>query len=91
MQQFFGNCFNLYFPIKTNLEEVTSSQQQQVLFIVDELKQLERHSKELSSLATGLLSQFKSIQIQQWDPGKYYLKITLPNLVEVRKRWFTNI
>jgi len=72
---------------------VTTSQQQQVSFIADELKQLERHSKEnfarLSALATDLLNQFKIIQIQKWDPGKYYLKITLLNSVNIGKRWFT--
>ena len=79
---------NLYFLIKTNLEEVTTLQQQQVLLIVDELNQLERYSKEnlarLSVLATGLLNQFKSIQIQKWDPGKYSFRITLLNLGAVK-------
>ena len=83
------------FSYKTNLEEVTISQQQQVLVIVDELKQLERHSNDhfarFSALATDLLNQFKSIQIQKWNPGKYYLKITLLNLVNAGKRLFTFI
>ena len=69
---------------------MTTSQQQQVSLIADELKQLERHSKEnfarLSALASDLLNQFKSIQIQKWDPGKSYLKIKLLNLVNVIKR-----
>ena len=72
---------NLYFPLDTNLKEVTTSQQQQVFRIANELNQLERHSKEnqqelsrLSALATDLWNQFKLIQIQKWDPGKYSLK-----------------
>ena len=76
--------------MKTYLEEVTTLQQRQVLLMVDEFKQLERHSKEnfarFSALATDLLSQFNSVQIQKWDPGKYYFKITLLNLVMVMKR-----
>ena len=64
---------------------MTISQQKQALLIADELKQVERYSKEnfarLSALATELLSQFKPIQIHKWDPGKYCFKITLLNLV----------
>ena len=60
-----------------------SSQQQQVLLIAGELKQFEQNSKEnferislnLSALATNLLNQSKSIQIHEWDPGKYCFKI----------------
>ena len=74
---------------------MTTLQQQQVCLIADELNKLERHSKEnfarLSALATDLLSQFKSIQIQKWDPGKYYLKIKMLSLAKARKRWFTYI
>ena len=73
---------------RSNSEEVSTSQQQQVLLIADELKQFDRkrityeqHFARLSALATDFLSQFKSIQIHKWDPGKYYFKITLPYLV----------
>ena len=64
---------------------MTTLQQQQVNLIADQLNQFERNSKEnfarLSALATNLLNQFKSIQIQKWDPGKYYLKIIFMTLV----------
>ena len=64
---------------------MTTSQQQQLLIIADELKRLQQpptgNLARLSALATDLLSQFKSIRIHKWDPGKYYFKITLPYLV----------
>ena len=64
---------------------MTTSQQQQALLIAGEFNKFERNSKEnfarLSALATNLLNQFKSIQIQKWDPGKYYLKIIFMTLV----------
>ena len=62
---------------RSSSEEVSTSQQQQVLLVADELKQFEGR---LSALATDLLSQFKSIQIYKWDPGKYSFQITLLNL-----------
>ena len=62
---------------------MTTLQQQQVNLITDQLNQFGRDSKEnfdmLSALATRLLNQFKSIQIQTWDPGKFCFKIALLN------------
>ena len=44
--------------------------------ITDEIKKLERETKEnfarLSSLAIDLLNQERLIKIEQWDPGKYF-------------------
>ena len=72
---------------------MTTLQQKQVLLIVDEFKQLERHSKDnfarFSALATDLLNQFKSIPIQKWESGKYYLKISFLHLEKVIKRYFS--
>ena len=57
----------------SNLEEVTT-QQQQLLLISSELKQLEPQIKEnfarLSNLTTNLLDEFKRTKIQKWDSGK---------------------